>query len=371
MASSSLYTRARTCTLLGVNPKVLGTFVKKGYLLTDGRAGARAKFAKDWVDELAHLLAVSASTGDDDETMYKLYALHRAYLDVGGYTLSCDQRHRRRKKINEACQELAASNAVWTLQRTADAMQLPVGWLQRWARDDKMPALKFGKVRYVTAQYAERLITIWTTWKTASDLAEETGVLATTITHWARTQKIHGVRFMGGPWRIDPDGLKEFLSSRMAVEALTVDEAAQRMGCEKGTLKSRISDGIVVSVGEGANRRIPEEEVARWEKWFASINPAFEWLQPVLAQSYPEASTMTARQVCRVLEVGPSSLTVWSQLGLLPFFPASFIGPGRSVTRLFVRQYILALRRYAGAGKIGRQRLCAYKELCQEKGNIV
>jgi hypothetical protein len=134
-------------------------------------------------------------------------------------------------------------------------------------------------------------------------------------------------------------------------------------------LIGRISIGAVVSEGFSEGRRIPEHEVARWEKWFKHLNDEFDWLEPIITHPGRPVKTLHGKQVMAILGKSQPAITRWSQEGLLPFYPASF-SQGDRVVRLFVQRYIMGLKRYAG-GKVLPRHAVEYKKLCQEKGNIV
>jgi hypothetical protein len=275
-------------------------------------------------------------------------------------------------EVHLACRTLIEAGEVRTLNQLAEAVGFPFPRMRSWARKGFVEALKFGKTYYVSEKYALYFIDVWTRWETVKELSAKSGVKAGTIAYWANKQKVRAVRFANGGHRIDPQSFYEYLEKgRFVAEGVTVDDAVARIGCNPGTFACRVSQGVIVSVGEGANRRIPEEEVIRWEKWFKRLNAEFAWLEPVIIQPERQVETITLQQGRRILGVQQTTMATWSKDGLLPFFPGSFTAEGGSVMRLFVKRYILGLQRFVYGGKATRAKVIAYKACCEERGDIV
>lgn len=360
------YTTAQTCVLFRLeNAKAPAELHSKGLLPSKKNAAGRL-YAKDWVDALAALLVNYPSMHSRDERLFELYALNREYHSHAD--ASPDQRKRLRAKVKRKCEQLCADGKVWKLQQLAEVLELSEDRVRAWAHRGKLSALRFGNTWYLTARYAKYVVRVYTRWKTTHELAEEWNVPYDVLVEgWIGRGELPAVKFADGMYRIDPEVFRAHMA---AYTGVTLQEAARRIGCDKSTLTQQVHSGTVASTGWRYSRRIPEQEVAKWEELFNNLNADFAWLQPIVAQPGQAVQTLTSRQTQRALKASPAHLTLMSQEGLLPYFPRSFVVRER-VIRIYVRRYIIGLAAYVGGGTATRRQAAAYKALCKERGNIV
>jgi len=366
------YTSAQARELLGLKERAVADLGAKGLLRTNEVATKGRRYAKDWVDDLVALLALYPPARNRDTALFELYALHRQYLAVPT-DITRGRRDAQRAVLKSARDELVASGGVWPLERLAAELNLSPRRLRWWKRSGELAAVQFGPACFVTARYARYVVEVYTRWLTVDEAADAAGVTASGVKGWIAKDWIPVVMLQGMN-RIDPRQLAAFLEARSAPASeeptFSFEEAAREIGCTARALASRVSAGGVMASGWRDTRRLSKDEVARWKEWFNKLNAEFSWLQPVVERPGRKVRTITARQTARILGIGSGTTSLWSQADLLPFFPGSFLVRG-PVTRLYVRQYVMGLRRFASGPKVRKREAVAYKKLCQEKGNIV
>jgi len=369
------YSVNEVCEQLGIANHSVRQLCKDGLLAYNGVATKGRKYAKRWVDDLARLTENYPPSSKQDKALFELYALHRKYYDVP----DCSPYHLRLHKaaIKSACTALVDSGRVWTTAQLAVALGVTAVCVRTWARSERMSTVHFGRTHYLTAQYASYICRVWLEWNTVLQLAEEHGILAYNIWEWIRLKQLPAVKFLDGVIRVDPKVFRRYLASLPKAEykaesLVTIDEAVRRIGCRRNVFMDQLCKGTIVGVGRWNTRRIPEEEVARWEKWFSCLNDEFSWLDPLIKLPRRKPEVLSAKQVAARLKISGERVGAWSKQGLLPFFPDSFTAPvDGNLVRLFVRRYIVGLKQYAGGSKVTCAHARAYKKLCQEKGNIV
>jgi hypothetical protein len=369
MDTTGWYTPAQTRALLKLAAKTPAQLSARGLLPFKGVRGAGRFYSREWVDDLARLLANYPSWRSCDMVLFELYAQYRNYHE----SLPRDTRYYRllhHRKVWNECEELVAAGRAWTLQQLADELDLPLWRMHHWVKQGRLSALRFGDRGYLSARYGRYVVEIWTQWETMAVLGERWGISEHTIREWVHKEEFPAVVTWNNALRINPEVFRKFVEARAPEGTVSLDDTARRLGLEVHAVVCRISKGGLSSVGFKATRRVPEEEVAHWEKWFKSLNPEFAWLEPILVRPGHSVRTLTSPQTYRMLNVSPATLSNWCRAGLLPFYPASFAMTGSPIHK-FVLRYIAALQRYAGGEKVTYKQVRDYKALCQEKGNIV
>jgi excisionase family DNA binding protein len=366
------YTRSEAAERLGVDALAPSRLSTRGLLKSNGLQKSQQRFDASWVDEIAALIAMAPPQKNYDQALFELYALYREYHTIpeGVSRGGKDMHHAR---VQKACQEIVVAGRLWTLEQLAEQLNMRVERLRGWVTKNRLCALRLGQRTYLTARYGRFVVHVVTKWLTVDEAAEKWRITPGTINKWISHGGLDAIRLPDGMRRIEPKVLERYMNARASQSddtAMPLDVAAAFIGCTYASLRSNVSDGTVKSEGFGGTRRIPKEEVLKLHEWFNNLNAEFRWLQPLLRRPVSEVQTLTAQQTARILKVGPGAITLWSQNGLLPFVPLSFMCTG-SIIRKFVRLYIVGLSAYADGGKVARHQVRAYKKLCQEKGNIV
>lgn len=366
MSQHGWYVASEVADLLGFKDSgSVSDLAKKGFLLTNNVSGGGRRYCKKWVDDLARLQENYLGFRLHDHVLYELYSLHVRYANAPD--------ERSREEIILARELLVKSGRARSLRDLANALNVPMWRVRNWAHNGSLGAVKVGLSYYLSARRAEQVAYVWFKWPTVVELAFTQHIQPRKIWAWIERKGMPAYKFLDGNYRINPEQFQEFLDSLPGKKEglLTVDEAVSRIGCDKHTFLARVCEGGIVTVGRYRELRIPEQEVARWEKWFKHLNDEFSWLEPVVAQSGQTVPTLYVRQVTSELGISAPTITVWAQQGLLPFYPGSFATNGHHTIRRFVRRYILGLRGYAGAPKVAKRHAVDYKRLCEEKGNIM
>lgn len=358
-------TPAEACQLLNVSPIALKRLGGLGLLPTNGGVTSARRYAKDWVRGVAEQLAYYPSLRYVDDVLFELYAVFHAYHDTPeGFTRR--RNDVRRAKVKQRLEPLLASGQVWDFNRLSEVLGSTVQVLNRRVREGRMGALRIGQEYYVTETYARYLIKIYTVWKTVGEAAAMWSVPRTTLISQIESGRLQAIKGADNIFRINPKDLAAHYGKSVDEDSVTVDEAVRRLGCGRTSLARAILAGTVASTGQHETRRIPEAEVERWAQWFKNLNPEFAWLQTRITST---ALTFSAKQTITALRINIATLLDWSRSGLLPFFQGTF--PGAKEYRLFVRQYVEGLARYARGAKIDKKLALAYKQQCQESGYIV
>lgn len=369
MSDNEWYTRAESCALLRVSPRVLHALCEKGQVATNGRTLKACLYAKDWVDGLAQLLSVYPPMRYLDETLFQLFVLWKEFhAPMPGSTRNA--RDMRSIKVRKATERLVASGSAWRLEEVAAELDVPLERLRKWSRTGRLAAMRIGRDYFLSARYAKYIVEVYTQWLTVSEAAEKLGIWESATRQRIVQGYLPAFKCADGRYRINPKVIKDHIVALPDEPSMSIVEAASRLGCEQRTLHGQISKGRVIAVGPNSRRLITEREVTRWEAWFFSLNPGFEWLQTPITLANRDRETVSLKRASKALKVGTATVGRWAEAGILPFLPDSFPSDTK-LTRLFVRRYIIGLQRYARNEHVTLLQAVAYKKLCQERGDIV
>lgn len=364
------YTHSYVCAILEIGFKTLRELRNRGEFPFFTTEEGKIYYDKGYVDGLAAKTRVSSDKDFRyDPTLFKLWYLKFKYD-------SCPKglTHRRtadyRARVKTKCHALIASGDAVPLSQLAESL----GGLFRkkdtfsvWARENRVACVRIGHLYYLSRRHFNYIVWLFTECETVNEIALRFNKDKATVEKWVRQGKITGIRC--------PDGITRFpprTSNPLAVApGLTLRETAKRLNVSYVTLVNRISEGIVTSTGNYHTRRIPEAEVAFWEKRFKSLNDGFGWLESrntTGARLY----TLSTRQTAHSLNVKEVTLTTWGKENLLPYFTKSFsrdsVPPQE---RGFVKLYIYGLRNFAKGSKVTKRDAIQYRQLCTEAQNIL
>ncbi|HSE61747.1 MAG TPA: hypothetical protein VLA88_05650 [Candidatus Saccharimonadales bacterium] len=283
-------------------------------------------------------------------------------------------RERHAASVNSRCRTMVADGRVMTVAMLADQLSGSVDrrTVERWASDGKIVVIKIGRVQYLSVQYGNALVRLMTEYIPLPRAAEKLGCARSTLGVRVRQGRLAGLRGPDGIVRINPvslDRLHKAWETDEPEGSLTVEAAAAALNVNIGALRMRICVGAVESVGFGSARRIPLEVIEKLKVKRTGLNPGFQWLDANIAFSDRRPTTFTARQTFRRLSISPSTLTVWSQLDLLPYYVSSI--EAKQDYRIFVAQYIQGLVRFVGGGRVSKQQATEYRQRCAEAQIIV
>jgi hypothetical protein len=290
-----------------------------------------------------------------------------------------------RVRAKAACNELVKQGDAYTSAMLAAMTGKSSSIVNDWGKNGTLPCARVGLPSYgfyyVSRRYGDYLSKIMTKWLTIDDVAVEAGVSPSTVARWIDAGHLVTVPCPDGRSRISRKSANPLIDGAFSrnesyvndEQVLTVREAADKLNVPQSTLEWAISEGHVHTVRAAnlhSNVRVTVAEVVRWEERFRTLNEPFAWLTAHVTHGNKLPTTITTTQVCRMLNVWPSTVTTWLREGLLPFYRRSFILNGRA-SKDFVRQYIVGLGSFAGSNKVTLPVVREYYLLCKNREMIV
>lgn len=150
---------------------------------------------------------------------------------------------------------------------------------------------------------------------------------------------------------------------------MTVDVAARYIGVEPAKLTPQVECGVVASVQQDGVPMVPHAEAERWRKYFITITPGFEFMQPGVLNRTQLRLIIPEPDAKGMLDVRKNIMDAVIQESLLPYFVSSF-NP-KDPQRLFMIDYIQGFLIFVGNGPIKSDRLRVYKSQCTAARKIV
>lgn len=331
-------------------------------------AGGRLLYHRQYIDGMVQKLALYPPElrKERDGVFFRLCTYQWQYHNTAG--MKKHARLQQCKRIKDKCDALVARGDAYLLAGIAPLIGKERLSVYRWHRAGILPVFKIGTSYYVSARYAQYLITVYTKWLTVAEAANATGLSEGRVLARINNGEVPATMCADKKYRIDPAVVEELAARSRS--AMTLRAAAAQLGVSVVALSISVDRGVVQSIGGWHRRRIPYAEVQRWVKHFNTLNEPFAWLQPLIVlPRRKRPQTLTVAQAATRLGISYSTAKEWGASGLLPYFPGGFTSPTR-VERLFVRLYILSLCEFAGKDKVTKEDAWNYLELCKQKNCI-
>lgn len=352
MQSEDGYSQVEVAKIFGVKVNTIVT-VRRAELLAFSVSGRLFLYDKPYIDGLHQLLELA---GEKIGRAYThLYALCHQYA-------ASDQRGKRR--ILAQCRELIAQGIIMQMVEFEGHLKDYVrpDTIRSWQRRGQLAVVKIGQYRYVGRAYALGIKQRYS-WETIEVAAARLRTTDKQLYSAYCRGEIEGGITPGGSIRLKPN-----FTWRPSDGWMPTAEAAAGMGVAVNTLKAALRSRIVAGQRKGRYWLVSPDEVARWKRYFSTINPGFEWLPDHLGARAAAYPLMPSSEVERALSVTPSVLSDWCKGNLLPFYPLC-IGE-RRVQRGFVRPYIWGLQRFGGRSPTKAQ-VTEYAHICRAASEIL
>ncbi len=247
--------------------------------------------------------------------------------------------------------------------------------ITRWLERRRIIGVKIGSSWYLSSNYYNHLLQLFTRWPTIQEVAMEFNVCYDNIRRKCSNGTFPTVVTPDGRTRLNPKVVNKELKRRAAESLttavfLTTAAARDRLGITQGVIDSALLRGYLPCVTDGNQHLIAKAEVLAWEKRFKTINPGFEWLQAQHERG-GAYKLLAAKSAYRQLRTNIRTFGLWNKENLLPFYVRSFTPGGR---KLFPALYIFGLLRFAkqqGVEILNAPLLRRYRQICNEQKIVV
>lgn len=355
------YDPQKTRTVLGISKTTLRR-LHQADVLPCIRVNNSTYYPSGYIDGLSKKIKAAGSHGlkiGDLRIVCRLYRLQHAYDHPTGNTPG--QIHRYRAKLKEQCDGLVAEGLVVPLDQLVYALRhhYARSTIMRWAWTGRIVSFRIGRAYYMSVGHYRYLIWLITKCDTVSAVAGRLGVDPDTLHLWIQKGQLPTVKAPDDILRIDRRLVNNFTSAP-PLNAISVCEAASILGCEDYEIRRQLAQGNLAGIREAGTWWVPDDEVAKWKRKFSTLNEGFEWLD---GQATSSSRLLTSRQVCRLLNIHPTTLKEWCAEEVLPYYMRSFCTRGQS--HYFVYLYVYGLGRFA-SGKVTLAVARRYKQTCAE-----